>query len=295
MERKWEKKQLWIIIAGLITINCLTVAFFLTKLGTGFGGNEVVATVGKEEITRQDWLKVMEERYGKDTLKELVDEKVIEAMAKKYDISISEEAVERELFLIKTMYGSTSNDTANEEEWRKQIKSSLMLEEILTKDVIVPEEDLKSYYDENINFYHIPTSYHVSQIIVKTEKEVEQAIEELENGSDFAVLAMERSIDESSAAQGGDIGFVRSDDENISEHYIKAVDKLKPGEWSEAIPVDEGFAIALLHEKINGKEYSFKEVKDEIRRVIALEQMEGESSVEAFWNEVDVEWFYGEK
>lgn len=294
MERKWEKKQLWIIIAGLIALNCLTVAFFLTKLGTSHGSSEVVATVGKEEVTRQEWLNVMEERYGKDTLKEMIDEKVIEALAKKYDISISEAAVDREMFLIKTMYGSSS-DASNEEEWRRQIKSSLMLEEILTKDVNVPEEELQAYYNENESFYAIPTSYHVSQIVVKTEKEANQALEELKSGSNFAALAMERSMDEFSAAQGGDIGFVRSEDETISADYIKALETLKPGEWTGAIPVENGYAIALLHEKIDGKEYSFKEVKNEIRRVIALEQMEGESSVEAFWNEVDVEWFYGEQ
>lgn len=276
------------IIAGLIMINCLTVAFFLTRSGL----NEVVATVGKDEITRQDWLKVMEERYGKDVLKEMIDQKVIESLAKKYDIKVSDAAIERELLLVKTMYGS--DNSSNEEEWKKQIESSLLLEEILTRDVEIPEDELKAYYDENISLYKVPTSYHVSQIVVKTIDEAEQTLDELKQGSNFATLAMERSIDEFSATQGGDIGFIREEDTNISSDYLKALEKLKPGEWSKPIHVDNGYVIALLHEKIEGKNYRFKEVKDEIKRTIALEQMEGTSFAEDFWDELNVDWFYGE-
>jgi foldase protein PrsA len=290
-----EKKQLWIIIAGLILINCLTVAFFLTKLEKGLGNNEVVATIGNEEITRQDWLKVMEDQYGKDVLKDLIDQRVIETLAKKYKIEVSDKTIDRELLLMKTMYGSTTSESSNEEEWRNQIKASLLLEELLTKDVKVPEKELKSYYEENKSLFTIPTSYHVSQIVVGTLEEAEQAIKELKNGSNFSTLAMEKSIDEFSAAQGGDIGFIRAEDESVNPNYIDALEALKPGEWSKPIQIENGYAIALLHEKIEGKDYSFNEVKSDIRRLIALEQMEGHSSMDAYWDEVNVEWFYGEQ
>lgn len=290
-----EKKQFWLIIAGLVMINCLTVAFFLTKQDGGFGSSEVVATVGEDKITRQDWLNVMEERYGRDVLKDLIDQKVIENLARKYDIKVSDKAVDRELLLLKTMYGSTSNETSDEEEWKEQIKANLLLEELLTKDVNVPEEELQSYYEENKSLFNIPTSYHVSQIVVKKVEEAEKTLEELKNGSSFSTLAMEKSIDEFSAAQGGDIGFIRAEDKSFSNEYIKALNSLKPGEWSGPIKVDNGFAIAFLHERIEGKDYRFKDVKNEIRRLIALEQMEGHSTVEAFWDEVNVEWFYGEQ
>lgn len=293
LEKRLGEKPLWVIIAGLILLNCLTVAFFLTKQEPTDVNNEVVATVGKAEITRQDWLSVMEDRYGRDVLKELIDQKVIETLAKDFGVKVSDEAIERELLLIKTMYGSTTDESTSEKEWKEQIKSTLLLEEILTKDVIVPEDEMKNYYEENISLYRIPTSYHVSQIVVKTEEEAKQALEELDQGSNFATLAMERSIDEFSASQGGDIGFIRKEDNNISAEFIEKVDKLDQGEWSDPIQVSNGFAIVMLHERVKGKEYSYNEVKNEIRRLIALEQMDGHSNVDAFWDDVDVEWFYG--
>lgn len=272
----------------------MTVVFLLVKQETTIKTSEVVATVGSEKITRQDWLKEMEARFGQDVLKELIDHKVIELMAEKYDIKVTDEAIDRELLLIKTMYGMSSTDSSNEEGWRKQIKSSLLLEEILTKDVVIPDEQLRDYYEQNKNMYSIPTTYHVSQIVVSTEEEALMALAELDDGSDFATLARERSIDEFSAGKGGDIGFIREDDERFPPAYFEALAKLKLSKWTKPIQTNDGYIISMLHEKVKGRTYSFKEVKDEIGRQIALEQMEGTSSASTFWDEVNVDWFYGE-
>lgn len=288
------KKQLWVVIAGLIMINCLTIAYFLTKQGDEQVENEVVATVGKEEILRKDWLSEIEKRYGREVLKELIDHKVIEIIAEKYNIKVTDEAVAREFLQLKTMYGTANEESFNEDDWREQIRFSLLLEEILTKDVVVPESELKDYYEKNVSLYSIPNSYHLSQIIVKNKVEAEQALNELSQGSEFAALAMERSVDEYSANQGGDIGYIREDDGRFSSNFMNRVRELEPGEWSTSIETTDGFAIVFLHKAIEGRKYSFQEVKGEIRRQIALDQIEGASSASAFWDEVQVEWFYDE-
>ena len=272
--------------------NCFTIAFFLTNGDKEVKAGEVVATIDHQEITRQDWLNEMEKRFGKDVLKELVDQKVIEQVATKYNVKVSENAIRRELLLIKTMYGTGSENSFDEEEWREQIRFSLLLEEILTKDVVVPEEELKDYYNHNSSLYSIPISYHLSQIVVKTESEAKQAFEELKQGSPFSTLAMERSIDENSASEGGDIGYVHEGGDRFNSDLFKEISQLEPGEWSEPIETAEGYAIVLLHEKIQGKDYSFEEVREEIRRQIALDQMEGVKSASTFWDEVNVQWFY---
>ncbi|WP_102273291.1 peptidyl-prolyl cis-trans isomerase [Cytobacillus massiliigabonensis] len=294
MKRERLKREiLWIVIAGLILLNCLTVAFFISKGGTG--NSEVVAKVGKEKITRQDWLNEMESRYGKEILSELVDQKIIENAGKKYGIKISNQAVERELMVIKTMYGSSGGyQSADEEKMREQIKSNLMLEEILTKDVKVSDKEMKSYYEQNKKQFHLPDSYHISKIVVKTKKEADQTLKELEQGSSFAVLAMERSIDEFTANLGGDAGYVNKDSERYSKDFLQTIEKLKPEKWSKPIKLEDSYAIVMLHEEVKGKNYKYKDVKDQIRRQIALEQMEIPVSAKPLWNETDIEWFYGE-
>lgn len=290
-----KSNQLWMIIAGLFLLNCLTVAFFLGQ-PKKFGSEEVVAHIGEESVSRQEWLNEMEARYGQIVLKDLIDQKVIEQLADKYDIKISDQAIEHELRLIQTMYGTSEQmKGSDEEKWKEQIRNSLLLEEILTKDVIVTEEEMTDYYNKNKNLFDVPTSYQLSHIIVKTKKEAQNAVKELEQGSSFSALAMERSIEEFSANQGGDIGFISEEDDRYPPEYINMAKKLKKGEWSEPIEVKNGYAIVMLQQKLEGKKYTFDQVKGQIRRQIALEQMDTPVSATAFWNELEVDWFYDNK
>lgn len=297
-----KSNQLWMIIAGLFLLNCLTIAFFINKpewgakVGILSGSDEVVATVGDTTITRQQWLIEMEDKYGQSVLKDLIDQKVIEQLADKYDIKVSDEAIEHELRLIQTMYGTNGQISGSDEEkWKKQIRYSLLLEELLTKDVIVTEKEMKDYFEENKNLFDVPSSFHLSHIVVKTEKEALDTIKELEDGSSFSVLAMERSIEEFSANQGGDIGFISEEDDRYPNKYLEVAKKMNEGEWSSPLDIENGYAIILLQKRLEGKSYTFNQVKGQIRRQIALEQMDAPVSATAFWNELNVDWFYGEK
>ncbi|EKN70335.1 PpiC-type peptidyl-prolyl cis-trans isomerase [Neobacillus bataviensis LMG 21833] len=291
------KKQLWMVIAGLIMINCLTVAFFLTRaneVGGAAINDETVATVGKKSISRQEWLNELETRYGKDVLKEMIDHKVVEEMAARYKIKVSDQDVEREFSMLQSTYNSfSSKNIQSEKKWKEQIRKTLLLEELLTKDVKVSEKELKGYYDKNKNLFNVPDAYHLSHIIVKTKKEAEKAAKELANGSNFSALAMERSIEEFSANEGGDIGYISVNDEQFPRVYIETAKKLKKGAYSKPVKVKAGYALLKLEGKMNGKNYTYSDVKEQIRRQIALEQMKSPASAAPFWDEAKVEWFYG--
>ncbi|WP_264741088.1 peptidyl-prolyl cis-trans isomerase [Cytobacillus firmus] len=287
-----EKRQLLMIIAGLVLLNLITLAFLLFK---GDGSGEAVAKVGGDKITRQEWMSEMETKYGKSTLSELIDQKVIEVAGEKYGVKISDKAIDLELKMVKTMYGGNFTEEMSEDQWRRQIKNNLILEELLTADVSVSEEEMQSYYEQNSSQFQVPETYHISQIIVKTKEEAEQTLKELDEGSSFSVLAMERSIDEFTASLGGNAGYVSEDDEHIPAEVLEEVKTLKPGKWTKPIKTEDGYAVVMLHEHLKGENYSFKEVKSMIRRQIALEQMDVPVSAKPFWNEAEVEWFYGEQ
>ena len=55
---------------------------------------EEVASVGKDSITREEWMTAMEKEVGRETLLGLVNEKVMEAAAKKFKIDVSDEEIE---------------------------------------------------------------------------------------------------------------------------------------------------------------------------------------------------------
>ena len=288
-----RRKKLWVVIAALILLNCLTIVFFLSK-GKETINDEVVATVGKGEITRQEWLNELESRYGKDVLRDMIDQKVIKEMAAKYKIKVSEDDVEREYRILQTTYSSpTENKKTTEKKWKEHIRNSLLQEEILTRDVKVSEKEMKAYFEVNKELFTIPTAYHLSHIIVKSSDEAEKAIKELSQGSSFSALAMERSIEEFSANEGGDIGYIMDGEERYPSEYLNAAKKLKKGTWSEPINVEQGYAIVKLEGIMKGKKYSYQDVKQQIRREIALEQMKTSASTTTFWEETKVDWFYG--
>lgn len=298
-----NKKIVWAIIVTLILTNGVTLYFATNKTKeksieassplVASEEEEVVATIGETNVTRQQWLNELESRYGKQILEDIIDEEVVRQMAQKHDISISEEVIEREITLIKTMYNSMDNENIDDELWREQIELSLLLEELLTKDAVISEEEMKRFYEENKDLYQIPKTYHLSHIVVDTKEAAEQVRQELENGSSFTALAMEKSTDEFSSNRGGELGYVNPENGFVPDSYLEAAEQLSSNEWSNPIQVDNGYAVIILHDVIEAVSYSYDEVKEQIKRQIAIDQMNGTITVEPFWDELGVKWFYG--
>ncbi|YCI77204.1 peptidyl-prolyl cis-trans isomerase [Bacillus sp. R1-10] len=293
------KQKLRAIIAGLALLNLLTIIIFVIKpliTSKSVIGEETAAKVGSKDISRDAWINELEKRYGEDVLEEMVDKEVVKQAAEKYKVKISDEELDRELKMMKTMYGTAGqNLNKSTDQLRQEIQSSLLLEKLLTKDVSISETAMRDYYDNNKDIYRIPTAFHISHITTSTKKQADQVIRELEKGVSFDVLAMEKSLDEFTANQGGDMGYISQDNEQVSKEYIAAAEKLKVKKWSDAIQTEDGWAVLYLHERIKGKQYEYEEVKDKIHRQIALEQIQAPVSGKIFWDEFDVEWFYGLK
>lgn len=291
------KKQFLYIIGGLVLLNICTIFFFTFKdygNQSAFANNnlnETVASVDGEKITRQDWLLAMEQQSGKDTLRNLIDQKLIEKMAKKYGISVSNKELNQEMAIAKSIQDS-DGVLQNDDLLKNEVKANLLFDKLITKDVKVTEEQLKKYYRDNQYFYHIPTSYKISLIEVKTKGEAEQIIRDLKNGSSFDALAMEASIDPASSPQGGNIGYISEDSKEYSKEFLQTIEHLKVDQYSNPIPYKGHFVVVQVTDRINGKVYSYNEVKDQIRRQVALNSIENSVTPESFWKEYHVKWFY---
>lgn len=285
---------LGILFLGNIFWFCL---WLFSVIGGGASDDDaIVASVGKENISRQQWVAEMERYYGKETLQQMVNVKVMEKAAKEFDIKVTNQEIDLELSL---MISSSEMDTAlqqlGEDELKEQVKSQLILEKVLTKDIVIEEEQLKTYYEENESLYNIPTTYRTRLIVVDTKDDAESVLKELKDGSDFAVLARERSTDQVSASLGGDIGYVTLNQPNIDSAIQGILPQMEDGEISTPILLKDGrYGIVQIDEIIKGKSFPYEEVKGHIKRVIAMEQLPSSVTPEMFWQEFDATWFYGE-
>ncbi len=259
------------------------------------GGEEAVASIDGDKITRQEWLSEMESRYGKETLQDLVNESVMEKAAKKYDIQVTDEEIDLEIALLRSAQDVTDRANLTDAQLRQKVRAQLILEKVLAKDVLIEEEQTAAYYKENQSLYNIPTSYRTNMIVVSSKGEAESVEEELKNGSAFSVLARERSLDTASASLGGDIGYITEDQESVDEAVLKAVSDLKPEEISGPVKLSDGrYALLQLKEIVEGQSFSYEEVKGHISRELAMEQLSPTLAPEVFWTEFEVEWFYGQ-
>lgn len=80
-----------------------------------------------------------------------------------------------------------------------------------------------------------------SHILVKTEEEATNIIQQIINGTDFEELAQQHSIDRASGSKGGDLGvFGRGD---LRPEFEEAVFRLKVGAISGVVNTDLGYHI----------------------------------------------------
>ncbi|WP_228027612.1 peptidyl-prolyl cis-trans isomerase [Bacillus fonticola] len=253
---------------------------------------ETVATVNGEAITREDWLITLEQRYGKQVLRDLINQAVTSEMAEQEALQLTEEDLIREWTLLRGSFPQQLKWSNGNEVWKNSIRETVLLEEWLTKDVVIDEERLRQAYEEQKSRFQVPALYGLSHIVVPTKEAAENVLTELEDGTPFDVIAMERSVDPTSTDAGGSLGFLEEGD--IPAAYVDPIRSIKTGEWTDPIETDGGFAVVFLHEQIEGQEYSFEEVKGFLRRQLALEEMTIPYTVESFWRDLDVEWFYGD-
>lgn len=287
--KRLKTKPLIILLSVLLFGNLL---WFTLWVKAAKSSKEEVAAVDGATITREAWMVAMEEKIGRETLRELVNEKVMEAAAKEYGISVSKKELETELALIHSRDEDayTGLDLKKEKE---AIKSALILEKVLTKDIVIDDQEIKKNYEENLDVYHVETAARTSIIIVDTKEEAEQAIKEVKDGSNFAALAREKSVDLASASLGGDIGYINESSTIVDDAIIQAATDLKKGKLSEPIALEDGrFAVAYVSDIMKGKKFKLKEVKEHIQRQLALEQLPETITPDAFWKDFNVTWFY---
>lgn len=295
-QRKLKTKPTLILLLILFLGNIFWFLLWAFSGDSTKETDEQVASVGKDIISRQQWMAAMEQQYGKETLRTLVNEAVMESAAEKYKIKVTDEEIELEIALLRSAQDST--DTAlselTDKQLKKKIRNQLILEKVLTKDLVIEDKEVKQYFDSNQSLFNIPTTYKTKFIMTNTADVAKSVIEEVESGSDFSALAREKSLDSVSASLGGSIGYIYENQPNIDSVITKAAAKLKVDEISDVLQLSDGhYAVILVEEVLNGKSFKYEEVKDHIKRTLALQQLPSSISVETFWEEFDAQWIYG--
>lgn len=255
-----------------------------------------VASIGGTEISFQDWMKSLRESYGKKELKTIIDQEVVKKLAQEQNITVSEKVIERDMALLTTMQGLTTEEELKglEESWREDIIYRYQLEALLAQDVQVPEEDVQAYFTKYDNQYQFSESFQLSHILVANRETANKVYDELEAGASFSLLAKEYSIDEDTKENGGYLGFNSSTTEFIPSNYFDFAKELEEYTYSEPFVTSNGVAILFLHKKLPDITFTYEELKPYIRNELALQSINQNLVAEPLWEKVDIEWVYDE-
>jgi foldase protein PrsA len=256
-----RRRDLYAVIAAVVVVIGVAVAWVLVTRATA------VAIVNGERITSKDFISRMEDAAGTDVLDQMITETLIRQAAKKAKVTVSADKIESELGKIRDQFGASFSSVLaqygmTEEDLRKNIEMNLLVMEYSTKDLVITDEDLKAFFEENKDQYNTPEMVRASHILVDTEEEAKQIAQQLKDGADFATLATEKSTDTMSAAVGGDLDWFGRG--QMVEPFENAAFSLQVGQVSAPVKSDFGYHIIKLTDKKAAYEAVFEEVRADV-------------------------------
>jgi peptidyl-prolyl cis-trans isomerase SurA len=269
-------------------------------------------------------------------LRELIDQEIMMQRAEKLGLLATDEEVDRKLNEVKAPYTPEQFNQKLQErnismdDFKRDLRRSLTVEKVLNKEITtkinVTDGDVSAYYNgHKPEFNLIEPQYHLAQIFVTpapqqvrnlkndkaqtdadAKKKIQQLLNRLDSGEDFATVAMNYSEDPETAPNGGDLGFTpQSGLQKTDPQTRDAVLKLKPGQYSTIIVVGNpqtkqvfGYRIVKLisKEPAGQRELNDPRVQQAIRDQLRerREQLLKSAYYDVLRDQAKVENFYAE-
>jgi foldase protein PrsA len=298
---------------------------FAAFIATGCGGNDGVLGIGgipddavcsvdgtpieKKEFDRmvgnaeqqyedngRDFPKKGSEEYKSlrsDLVEYLVQQKLIQNQADKFNISATKKDVDKGVKELKEQVAQGDEKKFKEEMKRVGYTLDLVKKDVefdviskklykrIVKDIKVSDKDAKEYYDENPEQFKTKESRAVAHILVKTKAEADAIYEQVKDGDEatFTKLA-KKSLDPSSKDTGGVLPGGEVQRGQTVPEFDKTSFELKTGETSKPVKTSYGWHVIQARGDVKpASTKKFDDVKDDIKKQVKGEQ-EGERYTE---------------
>ena len=284
-------KFLWGIVAILLAAVAVLTVLLVQSAGladrldnppseTPHGQEQLVAAIGGKTITIEQLQQRLIDRYGIETINQMLDREAVELEAESMGVNVSPEDIGQELKRMSQGYESEEQfyRTMEEQlglsraELQEDVRHKLLLERLALRDVVVTEAEIEKYIREHPEEFMGYVQYHLLKIEVNTPEEAEQIIKEIRGGAEFAKMAREKSVDEYSAANGGDMGWVEERDPHVPYVILDAAAELEVGEISAPIPLGGTYAVIKLQARKEVQRVADSATRERIRKELALQK-----------------------
>ncbi len=270
--------------------------------GTGSESEEEsrkIAQAGGVTLREDEFLQELRESFGAEYVRRWLKETVVRLEAQALGINVTRADIDEELNRMQVGYESEQQFYRvmeeqlglSEQALRDDALYRLMLEGVATAGVQVTEADVEAYIEAHPDEFALLRDIRYAQIAVDSKERANLVLKQLGEGVAFDLLAKDISLDETTASAGGDSGWVAEDDPFIPDVVAEALAGMEVGDVSPPLPSDDRWLIVTLLGRRTIDPLDDSNVKEELRRELALAQAPSLFDVEAMllkkYNAVD--------
>ena len=164
---------------------------------------------------------------------------------------------------------------------RKDLRVAKLVRQEAGKDVAVPVEDVRKFYDANQERFRQPEAARASHVFVRVPANADDKAKNgykqralaimrmAQRGDDFAALARNYSEDRTTGVKGGDLGWFNKD--ATPKEFDAVVFSLKPGEVGGLASTSDGHHIVKVFERRPSRIQPFEELQTELAAYLLRE------------------------
>lgn len=232
-------------------------------------------------------------------LESLISRELLYQESQKKGVKVNKEKLETEYEGLKKRFPSEeefksrlSSLKISEADVKTQIERGLVIQEFVDGEisgkVVVPEKDVKAYYDTHPDSFKQPEQVRASHILIKVDpqadeskkaaarKKLEEIRRRLLKGEDFVALAREFSEGPTNV-KGGDLGYFRRG--QMVKPFEDTAFALKVGELSEVVETRFGFHLIKVTAKKPETTIAYVDIKERLQKYLKDEKVQQEVTV----------------
>ena len=152
-----------------------------------------------------------------------------------------------------------------------RILGDMLVENTIDRDI--DEKAVKSHYDEQVKLSKQSEEIRTRLILLKTKPEADAALKQLQSAALFEAMAMEKSIDQGTRFNGGDMGYFTTD--IMPQAYKGILATAKTGDTVGPVQTDGGWALLRVEDRRPEQLPTLEEERPIIMRYLIYNQVAG--------------------
>lgn len=234
-------------------------------------------------------------RLRREVIDTLIDTKLTEQEVKRHNINVSEEEIDQHIAQIQKAHNIKDEEISamltrqglSMEEYRRDIKGLIQRTKLVNREVrsrvVVTQEEIAAYYDQNRAKYGGSRKYHLWNLFIRmprnappeqreaAQAELKATLDELRAGRSFEEIVRLRA-DRAEGVQGADLGFYSV--EELTPQLREVVKPMKAGEVSALVETELGYQVLYVQDLQDAPGRPLSEVEAEIMDTLYRERVD---------------------